>query len=162
MVFTGTYELTIDSKNRLSIPAGIRSAMDPARDGKKFYLVPGTPKSTLSLYADRYFEQYAEQYHAGLDPNEERDRFEKVFYAMATLLDVDKQGRVVLPQWILERVGIGKPVTLTGARDHLVVWNRQEYEAFMNQNWERYPDLLRIAQMTTAMNRKQAGPSATS
>jgi len=159
MVFTGTYELTLDSKNRLSIPASIRSAMDPASDGKKFYLVPGTPKTTLSLYADRYFEQYAEQYHASLDPNDDRDKFEKVFYAMATLLDVDKQGRVVLPQWILERVGLGRQVTLTGARDHLVLWNRREYEEFMNTNWDRYPDLLRMAQMATAMSRRQAGPS---
>ena len=157
MVLTGTFELTIDSKNRLSIPAGIRSAMDPERDGSKFYMVPGDPKTTLSLYTDRYFERYADEYHAGLDPNDEREKFEKVFYAMATLLDVDKQGRVVLPGWILDRVEIGKQVTMTGARDHLVIWNRKEYQAFMEQNWDRYPDLLRMARLETAMNRKQAG-----
>jgi MraZ protein len=112
----------------------------------------------LSLYADRYFEQYAEQYHASLEPNDDRDKFEKVFYAMATLLDVDKQGRVVLPQWILDRVGVGRQVTLTGSRDHLVLWNRREYEEFMNTNWDRYPDLLRMAQMATAASRGKAPP----
>lgn len=158
MVFTGTYDLTIDPKNRLSIPAGVRAAMDPERDGTRFYVVPGSPKSTLSLYADRYFERYAEQYHAGLDPNDEREKFEQVFYSMATLVDIDKQGRVVLPQWILDRVDLGKQVTMTGSRDHLVLWKRAEYAAFMNQNWERYPDLLRMARLETAL-RKNGGPT---
>ena len=158
MVFTGTFELTIDPKNRLSVPAGIRSAIDPEKDGTRFYLVPGTPKTTLSLYADRYFEQYAEAYHASLDPNEQRDNFEKVFYAMATLLDLDKQGRVLLPQWILDRVAIGKQVTVTGARDHLVLWNRAEYLTFMKQNWDRFPDLLQRARLETALNRRNGGP----
>ncbi len=159
MVFTGTYDLVIDPKNRLSIPATIRSAMDPERDGSRFYLVPGSPKTTLSLYADRYFERYAEQFHAGLDPNDEREKFEQVFYSMATLVDIDKQGRVVLPQWILSRVDLGKQVTLTGARDHLVIWKRSEFAAFMNDHWSRYPDLLKMAQLETAM-RKNGGPPA--
>lgn len=154
MVFTGTYELTIDAKNRLSIPASVRSAMDPEKDGTRFYLVPGSSRTTLSLYADQYFERYAEQYHAGLDPNEDRERFEQVFYAMASMLDVDKQGRVVLPQWVLDRVGIGKQVTVTGSRDHLVIWNREEYNKFMADNWDRYPDLLKTARLQTQMNRQ--------
>jgi MraZ protein len=158
MVFTGTFELTIDPKNRLSVPALIRSAIDPERDGTRFYLVPGTPKTTLSLYADRYFERYADAYHASLDPNEQSENFEKVFYAMATLLDLDKQGRMLLPQWILDRVAIGKQVTVTGARDHLVIWNRAEYAAFMKQNWDRYPDLLQRARLETALNRRNGGP----
>jgi len=160
MIFTGTYDLMIDPKNRLSIPASIRASMDPDKDGTRFYLVPGSPKSTLSLYADRYFERYAEQYHASLDPNEDREKFEQVFYSMATLLDIDKQGRVVLPQWILDRVDLGKQVTMTGSRDHLVIWKRAEFQAFMNQNWDRYPDLLRVARLETAL-RKNGGPTTT-
>ena len=157
MLFTGTFELTVDPKNRLSIPASVRSGMDPEKDGTRFYLVPGTPKTTLSLYADRYFERYADECNASLDPNEEREKFEKIFYAMATPLDVDKQGRVVMPQWVLDRVGIGKQVTMTGARDHLVIWNRGEYASFMNENWDRYPDLLRVARLETALNRRNGG-----
>ena len=68
MLFTGTYDLTIDNKNRLSIPAGIRSAMDPKKDGTGFYLVPGSRRGTLGLYGDRYYEAYSEQYHASLEP----------------------------------------------------------------------------------------------
>lgn len=153
MIFTGTYELVVDPKNRLSIPASIRSQMDPERDGMRFYLVPGTRRGTLALYADRYFEQYAETYHASLTANDEKEDFEQVFYAMATLLDIDRQGRVVLPQRALEYTGLGRKVTLAGQRDHLVIWNREQFGRFIEENWSRYPDLLRQARLKTEMSK---------
>lgn len=146
MLFTGTYELTIDNKNRLSIPAGIRSAMDPEKDGTRFYLVPGYRRGTLGLYGDRYYESYSELYHASLPPAEEKEDFEDLFYSVASLLDIDKQGRVVLPQRLLDFAGISGAVALTGARDHLVLWNRADHEAFVARNQQRYQDLLRQMQ----------------
>jgi len=151
MLFTGIYELTIDPKNRLSIPATVRAAMDPERDGTRFYLVPGDRRGTLSLYGDSYFERYAEQYHSSLRPGEEKENFEMVFYSMATLLDIDRQGRVVLPQRTMDFVGIQRQVTLTGARNHLVLWNRSDFAAFMKEHWDRYPEMLRRSQPGTAV-----------
>jgi len=159
MIYTGTYELTVDPKNRLSIPAGIRSSMDAERDGARLYLVPGGRQRTLALYADRYFERYAEEYHASLEANDEKEDFEQVFYAMATVLDIDKQGRVVVPQRILDYSGIGKKVTVAGQRDHLVIWNREEFKAFMDRNWGRHPDLLRQARLKTELSRANGGRS---
>lgn len=157
MIFTGTYELTVDPKNRLSIPANARSAMDPEKDGTRFYLVPGGRKGTLALYADRYFERYAEQCHSLLQDTDEKEDFEQVFYSMATLLEIDKQGRVVLPQRIVEHAGIGKKVTLAGRRDHLVIWNREKFKEFLEENWDRYPDLLRQARLKTELSRTNGG-----
>ena len=154
MIFTSTYELTVDPKNRLSIPAGIRSMMDPERDGTGLYLVPGGRRGTLALYTDRYFERYAEQCHSSLQDTDEKDDFEQVFYSMATLLDIDKQGRVVLPQRTLDYAGIGNKVTLAGRRDHLVIWNREEFKEFMDRNWNRYPDLLKQARLKTELSKK--------
>lgn len=146
MLFTGTYELTIDNKNRLSIPASIRSGMDPKKDGTRFYLVPGSRRGTLSLYGDRYYEAYSEQYHASLPPAQEKEDFEDLFYSVASVLDCDKQGRVVLPQRLLDFASISGAVTLTGARDHLVLWNREQHQEFMQENQQRYQDILRRAQ----------------
>lgn len=131
--------------------------MDPETDGTRFYLVPGTRRGTLALYADLYFERYAEQYHASLDSTEEKDDFEQIFYSMATLLDLDKQGRVVLPQRVMKMADIGKKVTLAGRRDHLVIWNRDEFSQYMERNWSRYPDLLRLAQEKSKKSKNNNG-----
>ena len=45
---------------------------------------------------------------------------------LETLLD--KQGRVLLPDKMLKRAGIGKDVTLAGVKDHMELWNRSEWE----------------------------------
>jgi MraZ protein len=154
MLFTSIHELSIDSKNRLSIPAGIRSALDAKQDGTNFYLVPGDWNRTLYLYSDKYFERYAEKYHASLEPGPDKQMFETVFYAMATQLDLDKQGRVVIPQRIMDENDMGRQVVLSGARDHLVLWNRADFELFMSQNRARLPDLLRRAQLETKLSRQ--------
>jgi len=149
MLFTGIYELTIDPKNRLSIPAGIRAAMDPRQDGTRLYLVPGDRKGTLSLYGDVYFERFVERRHAAVKRTKQRRDFEAVFYSMATPLEIDKQGRVVLPQRWLDFVGFGREVTLTGTRDHLSLWNRTDYDAFMKDKWDEYANLLDEAEWET-------------
>jgi len=154
MLFTSTHELSMDAKNRLSIPASIRSAMDAKQDGTRFYLVPGDWNRTLNLYSDKYFERYAEKYHASLEPGPEKQMFETVFYAMATQLDVDKQGRVVIPQRIMDQNELNRQVVLSGARDHLVLWNREDFEAFMQENQRRHMDLLRRAQLETKLSRQ--------
>jgi MraZ protein len=145
MLFSGTYELSIDPKNRLSIPAHIRGGMDPQQDGARFYMVPGRHDGTLVLYPDKYFERYAEECHRGLDEGQAKDDFELIYFAMATPVDIDKQGRVVVPQWMLEKVGIGKQVSLTGARDHLVLWDRVECQKYLERNWSRHAVLQDLA-----------------
>ena len=39
MLFTGSYEHTIDAKNRLAIPSAIRGELDPETDGTRFYVL---------------------------------------------------------------------------------------------------------------------------
>ena len=153
MLYIGTHELTVDPKNRLSIPAGVKREMDPEEDGESFVLVPGDWPGSLSLYGDRYFRRMAERRHASLDPGEEADMFETVFYSRATNLDIDKQRRVVLPQWMLDLARIGKHVTLSGARDHLILWDREAHARFMDENGARCRDLLRQAQLKTQQAR---------
>jgi len=157
MIYTGTYDLAVDPKNRLSIPAGIRSAMDPAKDGTGFYIVPGGRQGTLDLYADQYFERYAERYHESLGANDEKEDFEQIFYSMATLVDIDKQGRVVVPQRVLDYAGLSKKVTMAGQRDHLVIWNRAEFKTFIERNRHRHPDLLRQARLKTELSKANGG-----
>lgn len=141
MLYTGAHELTIDDKKRLSVPSAVRSAMDPNSDGAGFYLVLGDRPGTLSLYADRYFQQYAERLASEMVPGIERQTFEKVFYSKCAQLAIDKQGRVALPEHMLDAVGLGRQVYLTGARDHLDLWNKDDYDTFIRENQNRIMEL---------------------
>ncbi len=162
MIFTGTYELTIDPKNRLSIPANIRADLESERrrgtesgeaEPVRLYVVPGDRQGTLSIYDADYYEAYAEKQHSSLEQDQEKEDFEAVFYSVATRLEMDKGGRVVLPQRLQRVAGIRAKVTLTGMRDHMVLWNREAFEQFFAANWSRYPDLLKMSRMKTRQSR---------
>ncbi len=145
MLLVDTHDLTIDGKNRLSIPASVRAGVDPETEGTMYYLVPGTPITTLHLYPDVYFRRLSAEQRASLAPSAERAVFEQVYYSMVTLLEPDGQGRVVLPKRHLDRVGIGRNVSLIGAVDHLEIWNRSEREIHARQLGPRHADLYQAA-----------------
>lgn len=54
-------------------------------------------------------------------------------------VDPDSQGRVVIPERLLKRAGIGKEITLLGVHDHLEIWNRADYDAFQETIATDYP-----------------------
>lgn len=140
-LLTGAFEYTIDAKNRLSIPAQIRNQLDVERDGTRFYLVPGARPGTLSIYPEKTFRRRHER-----RPNPEilhgdLLNYTQVFYSMATLLEVDKQGRVLLPERHLRLASIGRDVYITGSGDHLDLWNKADYEKFAEENWSHYAEL---------------------
>lgn len=141
MPFTGSYEHAIDAKHRLSIPSAIRSAMHPERDGDHFYLVPGQRQGTLSMYGNRRFEAMADSRPWGDLPLADEITYDQLFFSLATCIEMDKQGRVVLPERVLSSAGIGREVMITGANDHLDLWNRADYESFVAQHWPTYTDV---------------------
>jgi len=135
----GTYELVIDAKNRLSIPFSVRRKLDPERDGHSFYVSPAQRRGTLALYPEKYFER--------LRPalpeetlSEHTQQWRQFELSQTALLDADSQGRILIPERLLKRAGLGKEVVLTGAHDHLVLWNRHEFEEFENRQWEQFPE----------------------
>jgi MraZ protein len=137
MLLAGRFEQTIDAKNRVSIPFAIRRKLDPERDGHSFYVLPGQRKGTLALYAEKYFERarpiLAEE---ALSP--ETHDWRQFEFSQCGLLDPDSQGRVVMPDHLLKRAGVGHEIVLTGAQDHLLLWNRKDFEEFENAQWSGF------------------------
>lgn len=139
MFFVGTFELTIDSKNRLSVPYAIRRKLNEDRDGHGFYVMPGSRRGTVAIYPEKYFE--------GMRPVPPAERlsptaseWRQFEYSQASLLDPDSQGRLTLPKRLLDRVGIDKEVALIGVQDHLELWDRQAFNAFEDSKWDVFEE----------------------
>jgi MraZ protein len=140
MFFVGMYELTIDAKNRLSIPHAIRSKMNCDADGRSFYVVPGQRRGTLAMYPERYFERKRVAIPSDEQLSQGAHEWRQFEYSQSALLDPDTQGRVLIPERLLKRAGIGREVTLIGVQDRLEVWSRAEFEAFQDGKWPDYPE----------------------
>ena len=141
LVLYGNYELTVDDKNRILVPSEVRKKLDPERDGEAFFLVTGRD-GRLWLYPERHYEQLVSRDPSELTPSEDTLAFDRLMLGLASRVEWDKQGRVLLPDKALKRAGIGKEVTLVGARDHLELWNRADWESEREQLETRRRDLV--------------------
>ncbi|MGE0480707.1 MAG: division/cell wall cluster transcriptional repressor MraZ [Phycisphaerae bacterium] len=139
MFFFGTYPLTIDGKCRLSVPFAVRSQMNPESEGRGLYAVPGRRPHTLAIYPDRYFHELRRRWPDEESLSDEAYEWRQFECSQTVLLDPDAQGRVLIPQWLLESAGLSKDVTLIGVQDHLELWNRADFEAFEKTKWPEYP-----------------------
>lgn len=140
-VFYDEYELTLDEKNRLPIPAAVRKLIDPQIHGEAFFLV-FVETHRPWLYPKEYYRALATQAPPDVTPGKERRDFDRRRYAMASLLEWDKQGRILIPERVLKRcANLGREVVLVGVRDHLELWNRQEWTAERERLLEDAPDL---------------------
>jgi MraZ protein len=123
----GNYEVSIDDKNRMLVPAEIRRAIDPEADGEAFFLVPGV-NGRPWLYPERPYEAFALRSQSEIAPEQDLLAFDMMNFAMATRLEWDKQGRILIPDKVLRKSGLGREVTVLGVKDHVELWNRSDWE----------------------------------
>lgn len=118
MIFTGEYEHTIDTKQRIAVPSVIRSRLEEAGHTNALYLVPGA-NGALWLWPEKTFEQMANAMQQSLLPTEEMMEFEELLFSQAARLEIDKAGRIRLPERMLSEAKLGQTIVILGVRDHL-------------------------------------------
>lgn len=158
MLFTGEYEYTIDAKQRLAIPADIRSRLSPETDGVAFYLVPGA-NGALWMWPEKTFEEMAGAVEASLLPAEEMMEFDEFLFSQAARLEIDKAGRVRLPERLLRLIAVESSVVVLGVKDHLELRSPADWEARRRQKFAQQETImLRARSALDARRQKRRGP----
>jgi MraZ protein len=142
VLFTGQFEHTIDAKNRLAIPAEIRSRWEPTRHGTTWFAVPWTG-GVIRLYPETGFHARAGAGELTLTPDEDEAELQATLFGLARQLDVDGSGRIRLPEEMLELTGLPTEVVLVGAGDRLEVRDRGEWRASKAARLAQLPELMR-------------------
>jgi MraZ protein len=130
--FTGIYDLSIDGTNRLMIPAEIRRALDTEVDGKSFFLVTGVNEKPW-LWPEKQYGTHAHGRGSMIAPDEADLQFDYLIYSLAVQLEMDKQGRILIPDRIMKESAIAREITLVSVRDHLEIWDRPSWIAFKHE-----------------------------
>jgi MraZ protein len=136
LAFHGTFEHSLDTKNRLTVPAKFRAAL-----AGKVFLVRGVDPC-ISVYPEPTYTALTESALAGLNPFSPQAReLKRMLYGSATDTELDSAGRVMLTQRLMEHAGIGREVVIAGAGDCLELWDRSAWEAYDRDLTQRAPDL---------------------
>lgn len=139
MPLTGTFERAVDDKLRLAIPKPIRDALALQNDNELF-LAPGN-EGCLSIYSTEGFERFARRL-TNVSPGQANVRnYLRLFYARAERVVVDKQSRIRIPERLLKHAGLQREVVVLGVNDHVELWDKPQWEQFLNGNASTYDDL---------------------
>jgi len=133
-VLYGSFELTIDEKNRLPVPSKIRKQLNAGNDDQSIFLFLIVGQNGKAwLYPEQYYEELVYKQEPEIMPAEDALMFDQMNFALADKVEVDKQGRILIDARTLRRTGTNKEVTLIGVRDHLELWNRQDWDHWVEE-----------------------------
>ncbi len=139
-LFVGEFEQTVDAKHRLAINSPLRDSMDAKEDGENLILVLG-PDRHLWLYPDVLYKRMLSRLQNSPLPDRQTRKIDLLF-AMARVLKMDGQGRVVLPEKSMQRAIIAEKVTLVGMNDHIEIWPSDEWDRHVNETLPAYGEML--------------------
>ena len=134
-MFMGEYNHIIDAKGRLIIPARFRELL-----GEEFILTKGLD-GCLSIYPMDAWEAFETKLRALPLTNKNARTFTRFFVAGATNCELDRQGRILVPQTLREFAGLEKEVVLTGNLDRIEIWSKEKWSENCN-----YDDMVSIAE----------------
>jgi MraZ protein len=125
-MFLGEYEHTIDVKGRMAVPAKFRAQMDR---GSVISKGMGT---CLSVYTMQRWEEKSAELISDKQSDELRD-FERRIYPSASEIELDSQGRMIIPAKLRAYAKLGNEVTVAGVRDHFEIWDRSIWYAYQER-----------------------------
>ena len=151
LMLTGEYEHALDDKNRLFVTNKLRNQIDTDEHGSSFYLVMGT-NGVLCLYPEKYFQQIALAGAPRTAAPDEAVAFERLGFALASKVELDRQGRLLLSEKVRKRARLGSALTLVGVRDHIELWNTDNWEKYLSDNFTQYQQQMAVARQSVLQN----------
>jgi MraZ protein len=128
----GTHSYSLDPKGRVSLPARFREAFD---DG--LWLTVGQDRS-LYCFPRAEWERRSGEVDAFALSDREGRAFARLFFSSAEQAKLDGQGRVTIPQRLRDAVGIGKDVVVIGVRERMEIWDRAEWDRYVETHAVKY------------------------
>jgi MraZ protein len=124
-VFVGTYERQLDDKGRLALPAPFRAQL-----GQQCYLSFGANKC-VTVIPTASFEDLAAEVKRKVSSGEMSVQRQRALAASATLVTLDKQGRVTLEEKLRDYAGLAlsSAVIVAGNFDAVEVWTPERHAA---------------------------------
>ena len=123
-MFIGEYNYKIDLKGRLSIPKQLRRLL------KGTVVLTRGLDNCLFLFPSKDWQQIANKIQQ-LPLSQANSRaFSRLMLAGAMEIKLDKQGRILVPDYLRQYAGLNKAVVLAGVYNRLEIWDKDKWEKY--------------------------------
>lgn len=127
-MFMGEYQHTIDDKGRMIIPAKFREAL-----GDSFVITRGLD-SCLFVYPRSEWSVLEQKLKALPLMKSDARAFTRFFFSGATECELDKQGRVNIPNTLCEHAKLSKDCVVLGVSNRVEIWSKEIWENYFQES----------------------------
>ena len=127
-MFMSEYNHTIDAKGRLIIPSKFRDQL-----GEEFVVTKGMD-GCLFVYANEDWTAFEQKLTSLPLINKEARKFARFFLAGAAQVELDKQGRILLPSNLREFAALEKDIVLVGVGTRIEIWSKEAWETISEED----------------------------
>jgi len=115
-VFTGEYRHTVDDKGRIAVPAKFRAQLGVGT------VVSRWLDECLAIHTQDGWADLAAKVAALPITDSNARRFSRLIFAGAAEVELDRQGRILLPAFLRDAIALGSDAVVVGSRDHAEIW----------------------------------------
>ncbi|VEU75280.1 cell division protein MraZ [Mycoplasmopsis maculosa] len=126
----GTFNRSLDNKNRIIVPSKLRDAL-----GSKFYMTIGL-EGAIELRSEKTFNDFISILNAQSNFSIEARKIKRAWLGNTQEIEVDSQGRFLVPKTYIEKAAIQKDVVLVGIGDLVELWSLEKYNEY-NENLDQ-------------------------
>jgi MraZ protein len=141
VLFTGEIDRSIDNKLRMSIPSEMRPGFVEGPGPNIVYASPG-PIASIWIWPAKTFETMANSLEQSLLPDEDVMDFEQVFFSLSRRIEIDKVGRIRLPDSLLSLAKITDHIAILGVKDHLELMDATRWADLRKQKVSGFRDII--------------------
>ena len=124
----GEYNHNLDVKGRVSIPAKFREDL-----GEAFIVTKGLD-NCLFVYSKKEWETFETKLKTLPLTNPNARNFIRCYFSGATECELDKQGRINIPQNLRDYAGLSKEVYVIGVSTRVEIWDKEKWENYTSQD----------------------------
>ncbi|MDA8082365.1 MAG: division/cell wall cluster transcriptional repressor MraZ [Nitrospiraceae bacterium] len=125
--FSGKYYYTLDPKGRLIIPAPFREIIS-SNYNHKLYLVNAAFDTCLHLYPQEEWQKLEDKVRQLPASDDAVKYFKRRVVASAQEVELDKQGRILVPASLREDARLNSDIAIVGQIDRIDLWDRKEWD----------------------------------
>ena len=129
---TGTHTYQLDPKGRMSLPGRFRTAF-----AEGAFLTLGQ-EGCLYAFPSKEWDRQSEEARATPQSGPQARAYARMFFGNAEQVDLDSQGRLLVPQKLRSQLGIGREAVVRGVGSYMEIWERGTFDSYDQQYRPQY------------------------
>lgn len=123
-MFTGEYRHTVDDKGRIAVPAKFRAQLDAGA------VVSRWMESCLAVHTPEGWARISAKVEALPLTDATGRLFSRFLYGGASEVELDRQGRILVPAFLRDGIGLKDEAAVIGLRDHIEIWEPSTWDGY--------------------------------